>query len=90
MVGVDEKSYSDVALKWLLDELVDDGDTILCLRVKERDTVAEHKAEEYKQLARDILAYIQEKNVSHRAINIALEFAVGDLHPTFEKFVCCV
>src|SRR5688572_12255846 len=37
MVGIDENDYSDIALQWMLEELVDDGDEIICLRVIERD-----------------------------------------------------
>lgn len=88
MVGVDDKTYSDVALRWMLEELVDDGDTIICLRVKERDAVDDDKASEYKQLAKEILAQIQERNEAHRAISIVLEFAVGDRNHTFQRMVC--
>ncbi len=35
MVGVDDHAYSDYALKWLLDSLVDDGDEVVCVRVIE-------------------------------------------------------
>lgn len=88
MIGVGDNSYSDVALRWMLEELVDDGDTIICLRVKEKEAVEdEYKAHVYKQTARDILAQIQERNEAHRAISIVLEFAIGDRIHTFQRMV---
>jgi hypothetical protein len=38
MVGIDENDYSDIALHWMLEELVDDGDEIICLRVIDKDS----------------------------------------------------
>jgi hypothetical protein len=38
MVGVDENEYSDIALQWLLDEMVDEGDEVICVRVIEEDS----------------------------------------------------
>src|SRR2546423_13428826 len=38
LVGTDENEYSDYALKWLIEELVDDGDEIVCLRVVDKDS----------------------------------------------------
>jgi len=92
MIGVGDNNYSDLALRWMLEELVDDGDTIICLRVKEKEAVEdEYKAHLYKQTARDILAQIQERNEAHRAISIVLEFAIGDRIHTFQRMVgrCC-
>lgn len=91
MVGVDENSYSEVALQWMLEELVDDGDQIICVRVVEKgekitsDRNLERK--QYQAEAKEILKGIQRKNDDHRAISIVLEFAMGKLHPTFQKMV---
>lgn len=85
MVGVDEHSYSDYALQWLLDELVDDGDEIVCVRVIEKEIRVIDKA--YQDEAQNVIQAIQERNVSNRAISIILEYAVGKLHGTFQKLV---
>ena len=38
LCGTDQNDYSEFALEWLLDELVDDGDEIVCLRLVEKDS----------------------------------------------------
>jgi hypothetical protein len=91
MVGIDENSYSDIALQWMLEELVDDGDEIICLRVVDKDSkITTDRAlekKQYQQEARDMLKSIQRKNDDNRAISIVLEFAVGKVHTTFQKMV---
>ena len=86
MVGVDEHAYSDYALQWLLDELVDDGDEIVCVRVIEKEIRVMDKA--YQDEAQSVIEAIQERNASNKAISIILEYAVGKVHGTFQKLVC--
>lgn len=91
MVGLDENDYSDIALQWMLQELVDDGDEIICLRVIEKDAkiVSDRNLErrQYQKEARTLMERIQMKNDDNRAIGIILEFAVGKLHATFQKMI---
>lgn len=91
MVGIDENAYSDYALQWMLEELVDDGDEIVCLRVVDKDAkISSDKSLEKKQYqdeAKQLMEQIQAKNDEHRAISIVLEFAVGKVHSTFQKMV---
>ena len=85
MVGVDEHAYSDYALQWLLDELVDDGDEIVCVRVMEKELRSNDK--QYQDEARTIMQTILEKNGSNKALSFVLEYAAGKLHGTFQKLV---
>ncbi|KAH9903652.1 universal stress protein family [Xylariomycetidae sp. FL2044] len=86
MVGVDDNSYSDHALQWLLDELVDDGDEIVCVRVIETQTrLPDNRA--YQEDAKALMESIQEKNTQNRAIGLILEYAVGKLHNTFQHLI---
>lgn len=85
MVGVDEHAYSDYALQWLLDELVDDGDEVVCVRVIEKEIRANDK--QYQAEAQSIMKDILEKNGDKRALSFILEYAVGKLHGTFQKLV---
>jgi hypothetical protein len=85
MVGVDENAYSDYALVWLLESLVDDGDEVVCVRVLESAVKVSEKS--YQDEARGILKSIQEKNVGNQAISIVLEYCVGKLHGTFQRMV---
>jgi len=91
MVGIDENDYSDIALQWMLEELVDDGDEIICLRVVDKDAkvVNDRNVErrQYQKEARDLMQRIQERNDDNRAISIVLEFAVGKVHATFQKMI---
>ncbi|KAJ8064901.1 hypothetical protein OCU04_007205 [Sclerotinia nivalis] len=92
MVGIDENSYSDIALQWMLEELVDDGDQIICLRVVDKDSkmITDRALEikQYQQEARELLDAIQKKNDDNRAVSIVLEYAIGKVHTTFQKMVC--
>ncbi len=85
MVGVDEKSYSDYAIQWLLDELVDDGDEIVCVRVLESQVRMNDK--QYQEDAQHVMQGILAKNAANRAVSFVLEYAVGKLHATFQKLV---
>lgn len=91
MVGLDENDYSYNALKWMIDELVDDGDEIVCLRVIDKGSeltsdrnLAEKK---YVQVAKELIDQIVIRNGVDRAIRIVLEFAVGKLQATFTQMV---
>ncbi|KAI0458388.1 hypothetical protein F5B21DRAFT_25138 [Xylaria acuta] len=85
MVGVDDNSYSDHALQWLLDELVDDGDEIVCVRVIETQVRLTDKT--YQEDAKVLMDSIQSKNVQNHAISLVLEYAVGKLHNTFQHLI---
>ncbi|KAJ4151173.1 hypothetical protein LMH87_011888 [Akanthomyces muscarius] len=85
MVGVDENSYSDYAIQWLLDELVDDGDEIVCVRVLESAVRMNDK--QYQEDAQHVMQGILAKNGANRAVSIVLEYAVGKLHATFQKLI---
>ncbi|KAJ6441568.1 universal stress protein family domain-containingprotein [Purpureocillium lavendulum] len=85
MVGVDEHSYSDYAIQWLLDELVDDGDEIVCVRVIEKDIRLNDK--QYQDDAHSIMDAILARNGANRAVSFVLEYAVGKLHATFQKLI---
>lgn len=85
MVGVDEHSYSDYAIQWLLDDLVDDGDEIVCVRVIEKELRFNDK--QYQEDAQRVMQGILAKNGANRAVSFVLEYAVGKLHATFQKLV---
>lgn len=85
MVGIDDHTYSDYAIQWLLDELVDDGDEIICVRVVEKDYRFGDK--QYRDDAQHVMQSILDRNGANRAISFVLEYAVGKLHATFQKLV---
>lgn len=91
MVGVGENEYSDIALQWMLEELVDDSDEIICVHVIDKDSkvVSDRNMEkrEYQTEAKELLQRIQVRNDDNRAIGIVLEFVAGKLHATFQRMV---
>ena len=98
LCGTDVNEYSDTALEWLIDELVDDGDEIVCLRVVEKDSKEaqkwagggfskEGREKGYRAEAERMLQRIQDKNTEDRAINLVLEFSIGKVQDTIQHMV---
>lgn len=99
LCGTDQNDYSDTALEWLIDELVDDGDEVVCLRVVEKDSKEarelattgggskETKERVYREEAQRMLTRIEEKNTEDKAINLVLEFSIGKVPDTIQHMV---
>ncbi len=91
MCGTDAKDYSEYALEWMLDELVDDGDEIVCLRVIEKDARPNETAYDrgkYRLEAQKLLDSVIKKNSSEeKAISIIMELAVGKVQEIFQRMV---
>ncbi|KAI4721594.1 hypothetical protein E4T48_02211 [Aureobasidium sp. EXF-10727] len=98
LCGTDTNDYSDTALEWLVDELVDDGDEVVCLRVVEKDSKEAAKwsgggsdrggrERSYRKEANRMLERIEEKNTEDKAINIILEFSIGKVQDTIQRMI---
>ncbi len=92
LCGTDQNDYSEFALEWLIDELVDDGDEIVCLRVVEKDSkiASERSIEQgrYKEKAQELLDQVIEKNSQEeKAISLVMELAVGVVKDVFQRMV---
>ncbi|KAJ4305236.1 hypothetical protein N0V90_000767 [Kalmusia sp. IMI 367209] len=91
LCGCDDNDYSDYALQWLIDELVDDGDEVVCLRVVEKDdTIAGDRSVEkgrYRAEAEALMKTYQGKNHENKAINLILEFAVGKVNKVIDEMI---
>lgn len=92
LCGTDQNDYSDFALEWLLDELVDDGDEVVCFRVVDKDskinsdTSLEQRM--YKDEAHKLMEHIKSKNKDHeKSINLVLEFAVGKVQESIQSLI---
>ncbi|PLB48930.1 adenine nucleotide alpha hydrolases-like protein [Aspergillus steynii IBT 23096] len=92
LCGTDQNDYSDFALEWLIDELVDDGDEIVCLRAVEKDsTIASDagiEAGKYRKEAEKLFEQVIQKN-SHneKAISLVLELAVGKIQDIIQRMI---
>jgi hypothetical protein len=91
MAGFDHNEYSKYALQWLLNELVDDGDEVVCVHVVDKEFRFERDAiKSYEQEAAKLMRRITELNESNRAISIVLEYVFGKLQTTFQRLVRCM
>jgi len=87
MVGVDENSYSVEALEWLLTSMVDDHDTVVCVRVIDKD-IKHNMKNAYLAEAKRFMHDILQTNTSNKAISVVVEYQFGRLGQTFENLVC--
>ncbi|KAL2377889.1 hypothetical protein RJZ90_006406 [Blastomyces dermatitidis] len=91
LCGTDQNDYSDFALEWLIDELVDDGDEIVCLRVVEKDSkvASDASVEErrYRQEAQKLLDQVIAKNSDEKAISLVLEYAAGKVQEIIQRMI---
>ncbi|KAH9877096.1 hypothetical protein IAQ61_002459 [Plenodomus lingam] len=91
LCGFDENEYSVYALQWLINELVDDGDEIVCLRVVEKeDAIAGDRSVEtgrYRTEAEATMNDIQNRNHDNKAINLILEFSIGKVNKVIDDMI---
>lgn len=93
LCGTDTNDYSDTALEWLIDEIVDDGDEVVCLRVVEKDSREALKwsgglgEKGYRREAERFLERIEKKNTEDRAISLILEFSIGKIQETIQQMI---
>lgn len=91
LCGNDENDYSEFALEWLIEELVEEGDEIVCLRVLSPDSKINSDASiqkgKYRDEGRRLLQHLQAKNHDDKAINLILELAVGKVEETIQRMV---
>lgn len=83
MVAVDDNPYSERALEWLMENLVEDGDEVVAVRIldEEADNIDQDDAREE---ARELMASIVELNeeAEDRKISIVVEFVAGKVVST--------
>ncbi|EEP77346.1 conserved hypothetical protein [Uncinocarpus reesii 1704] len=92
LCGTDQNDYSDFALEWLIDELVDDGDEIVCLRVVEKDSkIASDASVEggrYRKEAEKLFEQVIAKNAhDEKAISLVMELAVGKVQEIIQRMI---
>ncbi|KAL8952006.1 MAG: hypothetical protein Q9222_002052 [Ikaeria aurantiellina] len=96
LCGTDDNDYSYDAIEWLIEELVEDGDEIICLRVVDKDSRFASDASlrngSYKREAEHLLEKIKNKNKDkgegkEKAIGLAIEFAVGKVPEVFQRMI---
>lgn len=86
MVGLSGPRDSGSAVQWLLQSLAEDGDEVVCVSMLEKDENHWQDAD-YRREAKDILEDIVETTHGNYAVSIVLEYAIGNLHDTFQQLV---
>ncbi|KAG7702421.1 hypothetical protein KL930_005232 [Ogataea haglerorum] len=87
MCGYDDNECSLLALKWTIDEMVKDGDTLVCLRVLSKEDAARDYQRDYKKEAEKILEEIARLNSKEKKIKIVLELKVGKVPEMITKAI---
>ncbi|KAL6718364.1 hypothetical protein ACLMJK_004453 [Lecanora helva] len=88
-----EKDYSEYALEWLVKEMVDNGDQIVCVLVMKpkKQHFSETSVEEgiYKGEARTLLDTLEKTNEGKhgKAIRLVLELVVGEVEETIQQMI---
>ncbi|CAL5869482.1 uncharacterized protein PFLUO_LOCUS3711 [Penicillium psychrofluorescens] len=92
LCGTDQNDYSEFALEWLIDELVDDGDEIVCLRAVEKDSrmasdAAIEEGKYRKEAERLFEQVIQKNSQDEKSISLVLELAVGKVEDIIQRMI---
>ncbi|KAF9912075.1 hypothetical protein EC991_001021 [Linnemannia zychae] len=98
LVGTDLNEYSSHALQWVMENMVEDGDEIVALRVvpvELRDSFAKSGIPSFqgqevaaRSEATKIMEMIREKNRSmHKEVNIVVEYVVGAVRDTIQHMI---
>lgn len=92
LCGTDKNKYSENAVSWLMDELAEDGDEIVCLRVidpSSKLTGSEKALQEkrYREEAHLFLDHITSKNKKGKKLSLVLEFALGTVEALIKRMI---
>ncbi|OZJ02869.1 hypothetical protein BZG36_04091 [Bifiguratus adelaidae] len=92
LVATDLANYSDFALEWVIENLVDDGDEIIILRVVTDDINEKSKSglRRQEEKARENANNVRDRvlrRVGKRKINIVIEFMVGKVQDTIHAMI---
>ncbi|KAG0239627.1 hypothetical protein B0O80DRAFT_425333 [Mortierella sp. GBAus27b] len=97
LVGTDLNDYSAHALQWVMENMVEDGDEIVALRVvpiELRDSLSktgipsfQGQEESARSEATKIMNSIRENNGSGREISIVVECMVGNVRDTIQHVI---
>lgn len=91
LFGFDRNDYSEDALEWLFEELIEDGDELICLRVIDKDNRLNNSVnlenQEYRAEAHALMKMIQDKTDEDKSVSIVLEFAVGKVQNVIRSMV---
>ncbi|KAF9953968.1 hypothetical protein BGZ72_005006 [Mortierella alpina] len=97
LVGTDLNDYSAHALQWVMENMVENGDEIVALRVvpiELRDSLSKTGIPSFqgqetaaRSEANNIMSTIRDRNLSGKEINIVVEYMVGNVRDTIQHMI---
>ncbi|KAI8975484.1 hypothetical protein BDF20DRAFT_879005 [Mycotypha africana] len=96
MVATDLANYSEYALAWANDEIMDDGDELIVLRVVTVDmndkkgditSLLEHEAKQSREKANQVMERIMKKSEEDKKIRVIIEFVIGKVQETIQHMI---
>ncbi|KAI8883306.1 adenine nucleotide alpha hydrolases-like protein [Backusella circina FSU 941] len=98
MVATDLANYSEYALRWATDEIMDDGDELIVLRVVTVDMngkrksgniagLLETEAKQSRENANQVMENIMSGAGVEKKISVILEFVIGKVQETIQSMI---
>ncbi|KAI8644060.1 hypothetical protein BD408DRAFT_414004 [Parasitella parasitica] len=96
MVATDLANYSEYALTWATDEIMDDGDELIVLRVVTVDmndkkanltSLLEYEATQSREKANQVMKRILKTSGEEKAISVVIEFVIGKVQETIQHMI---
>ncbi|KAI9265535.1 hypothetical protein EDC94DRAFT_605206 [Helicostylum pulchrum] len=96
MVATDLANYSEYALTWATDEIMDEGDELIVLRVLTVDmndkkgdisNQLDFEAKQSRETAKQVMNNIMKKTQSEKKISVIIEFVIGKVQETIQKMI---
>ncbi|KAG9323636.1 hypothetical protein KVV02_000579 [Mortierella alpina] len=97
LVGTDLNDYSAHALQWVMENMVENGDEIVALRVvpiELRDSLSKTGIPSFqgqesaaRSEANNIMSTIRDRNLSGKEISIVVEYMVGNVRDTIQHMI---
>ncbi|KAI7902381.1 uncharacterized protein BX663DRAFT_552304 [Cokeromyces recurvatus] len=96
MVATDLANYSEYALTWATDEIMDEGDELIVLRVVTVDmndkkgnitNLLEMEQKQSKQKANQVMEKIMKTTGTEKKISVIIEFVIGKVQETIQHMI---
>ncbi|CAO3641656.1 unnamed protein product [Cunninghamella blakesleeana] len=96
MLATDLASYSEYALDWARDEVMDDGDELIVLRVVTIDmsdkrsviqAQLEHESKMAKEKATQVMEKVMKTSGPDTKISVIIEFVIGKVQESIQEMI---
>ncbi|CEG80976.1 hypothetical protein RMATCC62417_15234 [Rhizopus microsporus] len=95
MVATDLANYSEYALNWAKDAVLEDGDELIVLRVvtlemnnKRGDDLLQLEEQESKRISTEIMQrIIDDSHKQDKKVSVVVEFVIGKVQETIQRMI---